>query len=170
MIASDRDPRILALCREYGEELTETGLNGAALLYALFRNEHYNRTNDEPRYEPTYDLGGRWCPPAQAARVAKWGQAACCSYSNWQIMFPVACELGYKGSPAALDDDDTALPWVVRLLNRRLVPLCRKNDGIVTVAEVADAYNTGNPRDSLHNFDYETRAVQHYAEGLTLFV
>ena len=131
-------------------------------MYALFLNERYNATNSSPRFERAYSAGGRYCDPTL---WVQYGRAAACSYSNWQIMFPVAVELGYRGTPEALDEDATAIVWVVQLLRKRLVKFARQEDGRATLSELLDAYNSGNPRDANVPHEYIARGAEHYADA-----
>jgi hypothetical protein len=50
---------------------------------------------------------------------------------------------------------------VIEYLNRRAFA-----KGAMTVAQVGDAYNTGNGRDENHNLKYETDLEAHYAEAV----
>ena len=165
MIRDPRDPNIIALCRVWGPEigLQEGEPDGAALLYALYLNERYARHNEVPRFERGYAPGGRYC---NRRLWEQYGRASACSYSNWQLMFPVACELGYAGTPEQLDDDATAIEWVVRLLRTRLVRLSRKDDGGAALDELLDAYNSGNPHDANVPAHYIAQGAEHYADAL----
>ena len=167
MIRDPRDPAILDLCRIWGPllNLKDDEPNGAACLYTLFLKERYNQHNPGPRREPAYATGGRY---ANQELLARYGDAAACSYSNWQIMFPVARELGYLGRPADLDDDATAIQWVVKLIQKRIEPQARRNDGRLTLAELADAYNSGNCRDANVPHEYIAQAERYYVEALSV--
>ncbi len=162
-----------ALCREWGPRLLlRSGeANGTAVLWALFQREHYDPHNSVPRLEKAYCPGGRYFTPNQDRLWTIYGPAAAKSYSNFQILYPVAVELGFTGPPVTLEDDAVAIEYVVRLLNRRLIPLSRKDDGKVKAGELFDAYNSGNPRDvrTPEVQAYVADALMHYAEGLALF-
>ena len=75
-----------------------------------------------PRFESAYSIGGYYCRRAKHVRELwrKWGDWASCSYSPWQILYVVANELGYEGSPEYLRDPATAGKFVVLYLNRRI--------------------------------------------------
>lgn len=121
------------------------GLDAEALLWAIYRCERYDKHNRVPRFEPSYAPGGYYFSRSSLVRreYAKWGNWACCSYSNFQIMYITAVELGYEGPPLALDHDSVAITWVCRYLNHRVFA-----QGARTVEEVADAYNSGTYRNS----------------------
>jgi hypothetical protein len=105
---------------------------GVWVLYALFLNERYNAQNPVPRLEPSYCPGGRY----YSDRLWKlYGEDSAKSYSNWQLMFATAHELGYRGMPHELDDDTVAVRWVVEVLNRRVIRKARSNDQVVTLEE-----------------------------------
>jgi len=156
------------LCRTWGPriELLDGEPNGVCLLYALFMNERYNTHNAVPRYEKGYGPGGRYF---NQALWDKWSEDSAKSFSNWQIMYLVAVELGYQGPPNLLDIDGVAVEWVVRLIKKRLARLSRKDDGLATLEEILDAYNTGNPRDANIPHKYIERGIEHYAQAKEVF-
>ena len=73
--------QIADACLAYGPQLTELpyGVDGAQLLWALSGNESSFGANCTPRYEPAYDVGGRY---ADADLLARFGRAAACSYGE----------------------------------------------------------------------------------------
>ncbi len=152
------------LCRGWGFRLNlriEEPV-GAYVLYALFLNERYNEDNAIPRLEKSYCPGGRY----YSERLWKvYGEDSAKSFSNWQLMYATAFDLGYRGMPNELDDDTVAIRWVVELLNRRVIRLARSNDQVVTLEEIFDGYNTGNPNDKIVNPDYVRRGKEHYVRA-----
>ena len=150
---------------------TGCGIDPKALLIAMTGNESSWGANCAPRFEPGYYRGGAYYkkPDNDWLRklVTKYEQCAAMSWGPWQIMFPVAYELGYKGSahahPWGLYEPEISLHWVVEYLNRRVFngPLPAR-----TVRQVGDAYNTGSFRDMNHNDKYETDLELHYAEAV----
>jgi hypothetical protein len=96
---------------------------------------------NRPRHERAFDFGGRY---ANEELCKRWGAWAACSYSSFQIMFPVAVELGFdpKRSPVDLWDDEIAIHFVVEYIRKRI--LAR---GITKIENLASVYNTGMPCD-----------------------
>lgn len=96
-----------------------------------------------PRHEPAYDVGGVYFKKSQLVRDnwKKYGAMAACSWSSFQIMFIVAAELGFPGSPIQLWDDETAIHWVTEYIQKRIL-----SKGVVTTKEFAIAYNAGSPK------------------------
>lgn len=127
------------------------------LLTAIAVVESGYGTYNVPKYEKAYDLGGRY---GNKAEWLKWGALAACSYSSFQIMYAVAREMGYQGSPIGLCHDDVALPYVIKLLQRRIL-----DRGASTLADVADAYNSGNFRDSVVPTAYIAKFLAAYNES-----
>src|SRR5512137_2437359 len=87
---------IHGLCRGWGFRLTlRLGEPvGAYVLYALFLNERYNEANATPRLEKSYCPGGRY----YSDRLWKlYGEDCAKSFSNWQLMYATAFEMGYRG-------------------------------------------------------------------------
>jgi len=168
IVTEEQRGHILDLCRWYGPTL---GLNdlepvGARVLYAIFSNERYNAANAVPRIEAAYCPNGRYYVPTL---YAKYGVAIAKSYSNWQIMALVAHELGYRGNPEDLDNDDVAITWVCELMRKRILRMSRKDDSKATLAEVLDAYNSGNPRDGNVPLAYITKGQTAYTDSESLF-
>src|SRR3990167_9441501 len=91
-------------------------LNPMAILKALAMRESRYGLLTTPRREPSYLPRGRNCNEAQGSRLEQFGSAAACSYSSFQIMFPTACEMGYRGDPHRLGEDREAIRWVIELL------------------------------------------------------
>jgi len=138
-------------------------LNAEALLWAVYHCEKYTTAYPNPRFEPSYAPGGYYHDTAQHVRdaYAEYGRDAACSYSNFQILYIVATELGYVGPPRALDKDSFALPFVIKYINRRV--LARGAD---TPEEVADAYNSGSYTDSHKPEGYMKRFRYFYDQAI----
>lgn len=128
--------------------------NGVALLAALAEAESWFGVYNIPKYEPAYDSGGRYF---DHKLWMKWGSWAACSYSSWQIMYPVAIELGFDGRPQDLWDDETAIHWVMEYIDRRIL-----KRGCNTVEQFADAYNSGSFKDRNVPELYIEKFVGHY--------
>ena len=157
-----------------------SGIDPRALLIAITGNESSWGTDCAPRFEPGYYRGGSYYgKPANEwlrALVRRYSQCAAMSWGPWQILFPVAYELGYKGSahahPWGLYEPEVSLHWVVEYLNRRTfrewpgAPTPALVPPAMTVREVADSYNTGSFRDQNYNPKYEDNLEAHYAEAV----
>ena len=137
-------------------------LDGSCILYALYRCEKYNKYNKVPRFESAYAPGGIYYRNAAHVRAAydTWGRSAACSYSNFQILFVTAQELGYNGPPLALDKDSIAIPYVVRYLNKRIFAR-----GAKELKHIADAYNSGSFRDGIVPEKYIGKFIRFYKEA-----
>jgi hypothetical protein len=104
------------------------------------------------------------------AIYAAFGDAGASSWSSFQILYVAAWELGCDLAPWMLHDDATALTWVIRHLDRRVFTA-----GARTVAEIADAYNSGSHTDGNVPAEYIASFIVHYnfcldrlARGLAL--
>jgi len=155
---------VWALCQEWGKRLRllPSEPHPARVLWAIFRNEQYNEANPEPRLEKSYCPNGTWFNKVLWDR---YGHACAKSYSNFQIMFATAWEHGYHGRPQDLDDDKVAIRYVVDLINWRIIRLAQRDDYTVTLGEILDGYNTGNPRDNIVNEAYVKRGTGYYQES-----
>lgn len=110
-------------------------------LAALSLNESSGGMFKAPRYESSYAPGGTYFDNGQRTRYKTWGALCCCSYSSFQIMYPTAIELGYGGTPIDLYlKDEDAIVLAIRYFEVRVFPKGTR----VTLAQCADAYNSGN--------------------------
>lgn len=143
--------QIADACRAYGAQLTDLpdGVDGAQLLWALAGNESSFGANCTPRYEPAYDVGGRY---ADAALLARFGRAAACSYGPWQIMFG-NCPTNFI--PSDMEDLDKAAVATILFLNRQLNRFRPS-----TLRSIGAIWNGGNPS------ALQRHEVQVYADRL----
>lgn len=121
------------------------GEDPARILAAIAHNESYYGKYNQPRVEPGYSPGGYYFRRAAHVRdeFDQWGAMAAASHGSFQILHIVAWELGYRGRPAALQDDALGIGFAIRLINRRIVVR-----GAQTLVEIADAYNSGCFKDA----------------------
>lgn len=76
-----------------------------AIAHAVKQVESSGGTNVGPRYEPVFQRRYLQGKPQWEALAKRYGwKAVSSSYGPWQIMYPVAVELGFTGSPAELAD------------------------------------------------------------------
>lgn len=136
-------------------------VEGQRLLLAIAKVESSLGYWNVPRYEPGYGPGGYYYKKAEHVRDLYniWGAMAACSWSSWQLMYITAWELGYRATPLDLWHDDDACAWVVEFINRRI--LARKPQSL---AEVADAYNSGSFGDSNRPQRYIRKLIRAYEE------
>lgn len=90
MISSFKKSDVLAACQRYGPQLrVPPGVDPVKLMTAIASNESNLGEDCGPRYEKSYDIGGRnyLASKAQQLLVARFGRPACCSYGPWQMMF-----------------------------------------------------------------------------------
>ena len=136
---------IKRLIDEYAPLLeTPEGICAPAILWAIYECERYPKHQRFPRFERAYAPGGYYYETSPLVRklYKKWGAWTACSYSDFQILFVTAVELGYEGPPLPLDCNSVAIPYVVKYVNHRIF-----ERGATTPEEVADAYNSGNHTD-----------------------
>jgi len=152
------------LIEEWAQHLkVPEGLKPQCILWALYHCEKYNSRNRVPRFEKAYAPSGYYYTRSPEVRKEYeiWGRDAACSYSNFQILYITACELGYDGPPLALDRDSIAIPFVTWLLNIRIF-----KKGAKTPEEVADAYNSGSYKDAIEPLAYEAKFRRRYDQCL----
>ena len=155
---------IRRLIKEHAPSLNVPGgLDADALLWAIYWCERYTKGNRVPRFERAYAPGGVYYITSALVRqeFAKWGAWAACSYSNFQILYITAVELGYTSPPLALDRDETALPFVVKYVNDRILA-----KGAQTPYDVADAYNSGSFTDDRNPMTYKRKFRRMYDKAL----
>lgn len=155
---------IARIIKEHAPYLeTPEALNSEAILWAVYGCEHYTKRYYAPRFEPAYAPGGLYYRNSKEVRDAyeKWGKSAACSYSNFQILYITATELGYEGPPLGLDRDSLAIPFVIKYINERIFAR-----GAKTVEQVADGYNSGTHLDRLKPIKYMARFRRYYDKAI----
>jgi len=137
-------------------------IDAPSLLWAVYFSEKYNKKNRVPRFEPAYAPGGYYYDHSSEVRreYEMWEESACCSYSNFQILYIVARELGYQGPPLGLDRDSVAIEFVVKYINQRIF-----GRGAKTVEQVADGYNSGSFKDGYQPVKYIQKFLKHYQDA-----
>jgi len=171
-------------------KLNREQLNRERLLAALCMQESTGWKDRRPNYEPAFYLGGKF---ANAPLVNHWqtgvedalheaiGKLVASSFGPWQLMFPVAVELGFSGHPFELADPYVNIEYAIRYINTRCLDKGLKGlaaggdetgDGAVTeddlVLQIADAFNSGTHLDRFKPVDYMKRVLAHY-KSPTLF-
>lgn len=128
-------------CRAWGGSLwLPPEIDGRKLLWALSGCESSFGENCTPRHEPAFDVGGKYSTaPEQAKLLEDFGHAGACSYGPWQILL-VNCRPGT--SPEHMTNLDRCGLETTVFLNARIL----KGEGAKTVAEIAEAYNSGKWR------------------------
>lgn len=126
------------------------------LLGALAEVESSFGLEAVPRHEKLYDiLGIYW----NRELWRKWGSLSACSYSSFQIMYPVCIEMGMDPNvpPWHLMDDESAMPWVLEYINKRIIV-----SGCTRIEDFADTYNSGTFKDQNIPFDYISKFTTAY--------
>lgn len=138
-------------------------IDGEASLWGIYHCEKYDQYNTEPRFEAAYAPGGYYYEHSieVRARWTQWGRDSACSYSNFQILYNTACELGYIGPPKALDKDGLALPYVCLYIRRRII-----DRGATKPEQIADAYNSGSFSDQHIPGAYIRKFMKYYERAL----
>lgn len=131
------------------------------LLWAIAFVESAAGALNVPKHESAYAPGGHYYKRSPEVRALwnRWGDWAACSYSSFQILFIVATELGFRGSPIDLWYDEEACPVVVKFLNQRIIK--RKPSDL---GDIADAYNSGTFRDQNVPLGYVGKFLKAYDE------
>jgi hypothetical protein len=81
--------------------------------------------------------------PIASLRWQKWGLESAASWGWWQILYHTAADLGFTGAPHELFDPSVSELWVWK----RLKSIAYK--GGTTVEQFADAWNSGNFKDTI---------------------
>jgi hypothetical protein len=141
----------------HGSILTKKAawLDGKACLAALAEVETNYGEFNVPKYEKAYDLGGKY---ENHQLWTKYGAMAACSWSPWQILFPVCVELGFTGRPYDLQDAETAIYWVTDYIDKRIL-----QRGATTPSQIADGWNSGSFTDNIIPTDYINKFLTSYA-------
>lgn len=80
---------------------------------------------------------GRNVNAVVAERWSRWGIWSAASYSPWQILYHVAADRGFPGSPTDLLDPAIARPWVEAQISHLI------SRGRTDLLSLASAWNAG---------------------------
>lgn len=156
---------IAQLCERYGPLVKlpagAVSLDPKLILWALAGNESSFGANCKPRFEPAY-FNGKYSKSADMQELIKdYGEDAAKSYGPWQLLLVNAP--GF--TPAELADDaEKAITATIGFLNRRIFNALQS----VTLEEIADAYNSGNWRDSNVPHEYIANFLKHYSTPMVM--
>lgn len=158
-------------------------LNRERLLAALCREESTGWKDKRPNFEPAFYFKGRYGKPEI---INRWqvgvepilkeavGLLAASSIGPWQIMYPVAVELGFEGAPWELADPYVNLEFAIRYINERCLKRGLKLDAsgdedkdqdvdeFDLVMQIADAFNSGTHLDRWKPESYMQDVVGYY--------
>lgn len=150
------------ICEVHGRVLDKYApwMDGQVCLQALATIESAYGVYNVPKHEKAYDQGGIYF---NRGLWAKYGSHAACSYSSWQLMYPVAVELGFLGSPAELMIDEKAIYWVIEYIKKRIL-----DKGCLKLQDLADAYNSGSFRDKIVPQEYIGKFMDNYIKLHTI--
>lgn len=148
---------VLAACRAYGPLVTPIeGIDTCRLLAAMAYKESSLGDNCTPKYEPRYDVGGKYASnPEQAAILARYGKLAAYSYGPLQVM------LVNTGGCSPMDmntDLGVAMRSSLRFLNHQIAHFQP-----TTVEQIGMIWNGGH---IMHPPEEVPNAVQDYVKQL----
>jgi len=153
---------LLALIKKHADELLcPLQYNPIALLCAICMNESSFGTDNQPRFEESYYIGGHWYNKSPDVRkaVMEYKKDAACSWGVMQIMFTTARELGFTGTPKNLEDDEVNIIWAIKYINARVY----KRKPQATLSDVFDAYNSGSCLDLHIPERYVLKGMENYS-------
>ena len=146
---------VVPKCHKWGGSLLldGTGLDGATVLWAISGCESTFGANSKPRFEPSY---ARNMSPQMVALRNRLGDASACSFGPWQLMaVNVTPSLE---SVEQFADLDFCAAQTVNHINLAIL----QAQGAKTLAQIADAYNSGNFRDKIVPTQYIADVVRYY--------
>ncbi len=125
-----------------------------ALLYAIGGVESSFGKWIGPRHENAYCRGGRYY---DRKLTRKHNCLAHCSYGPWQVMYANVARINARVDPSLMLDPLHALPITVQWLEYII------ERGAGTVAQIADAWNSGSHRDAIVPVRYIEKVERLYA-------
>jgi len=164
--ATTRQNRLGLLIEEYAphlRNLKRINVDPEILLKAIACVESNYGKNTKPLFEKSYYKGGYYYKKSKQVRdlVKRFGRAAAKSYSSWQILFVVAWELGFRGTPEELDNDEIAIIYVIKFLNNRVLKYNPKS-----IDDIFDGYNSGTYKDDVVPHGYINKAKAAYKKWI----
>ena len=155
---------IAAVCRSQGPRITgithqDQPITGASILWVIAGLESiWGAKAKFCRSEKAFSHGG---PYFHVELWATYGVLASCSVGAWQVMVPVAWELGYRDDPWRLIDDPLICGyWATEYIVRRSI----QRDHAKTLTDILDGYNSGTHRDAHVPTAYIARGIEIYRE------
>jgi hypothetical protein len=160
------DTELILVCKEFGpviQGLTHEGapVDGARLMLTFSGLEsNFGKLREFVRYEKGYAPGGTYYNNSEVLRAdfRRFGCLASSSYGSFQIMFPTAKELGFKGHPIELQKDKVSGYWAMQLIVQRFIGRFKAK----TLRDVLDAYNSGNHVDRHIPTVYIAKGIEFY--------
>ena len=163
MITSE--PILKAIDQEAGNLVVTGPFDRRAILAAFTDVESgpWGARAEAGLFEDRYYRGGTYYRRHVIELVHKYESLAACSYGPWQVLFPTAFELGYRGHPVGLLEPAICAVYCVKILNGRWADKSQLH-------LAADAYNTGNDRDRIiPAANYTENFIQAYDEALAFY-
>lgn len=171
-MAIPKNDALWAACREHGVRLNGllqhdgASVDGASLLYAISGCEStFGQRAEFVKHEPGYLPGGLYFKRSQALRTAyyTYGVLAASSFGAFQLMFIAAAEMGFAGHPVELQQHAICAKYAADLIRKRFI----YGQGCKTLAQVLDAYNSGNAKDANVPTEYVAKGIAFYREITT---
>ena len=137
-------------------------INPVAILVALAVCESDYGVNIKPRYEPTYSLGGKTFLQGGDLYLKIWDiydKDMPYSYGAFQVMLPVAYELGFRGTVEQLAQLEININWAIHYVNKRIL-----KRGAYYPEQIADGYNSGSFKDKFKPVDYILKFMVAYKD------
>lgn len=129
------------------------------LLWAIAGRETTFGDNCTTMHEQAYCYGGKYSKDAVVKSLSyEFGCLAHQSYGPWQILFYEAHRFDPKATPVQLL---TSPSYCGGLVIKKLNEIFTKQ-GVKTVREIADAWNSGTARDSIIPKDYMDAVEKYY--------
>jgi hypothetical protein len=149
---------LINVCTAHGQPITGITHNGERapgnriLLTIAGLESSFGERRLFVKYEPAYGPGGAYYQRSETVRKLwyTYGVLAASSFGSFQLMFVTARELGYTGTPIDLQKDEICAYWATELIRQRIL----KRQGAQTLAQLLDAYNSGNCKDRIIPADY----------------
>lgn len=146
---------IANLCKLHARDLEPTPIGEPKqILWAFAGVESSFGQNFAPRHESSYCRRGKYY---DAALTREHGCLAHCSFGPWQVMFP---NFPTGTTPHDLLDELAGPELGVKAAIRRINLALRQ--GASDLAQLADAYNSGNFRDTLVPTEYVNEFLTKY--------
>jgi hypothetical protein len=160
------DTQLLNVCLAHGEKITglsvgDEKVHGGRLLLTLAGLEsNFGEQRLFVRFEPAYAPDGMYYNKSLVLRKLWfiYGALSASSFGAFQIMYATARELGFTGNPVLLQNDDICAQWATELITKRFI----KAQGVKTLEQVLDAYNSGNAHDTNVPKAYVAKGLQIY--------
>ncbi len=141
-------------------QLPQVAFSWPAAIFALLSVESSMGIHTTPNYAASFGPGGHYFDDIQKDLYSKYGQIASSALGPFQILYRVAWDHGFRGTPSELATWSNQVKYFGKIIENRFT----NNQGS-TLEHLARTWNGGNPKGSVEG-NYLEKFNKAYQIGL----